>query len=103
MPDVYAEVNHGRWLVRCPYCLGAELVYPPEPGRRRAEKTFFCRSCKNQSNGGRPLPVTWPEEMNEIENILAGRPNAANRNWRPGESLALLHAENIEHRVIEWR
>ena len=50
------------------------------------------------ASGGRvPAEVVWPAEMRAIEGILQARPMRENRNWYPGESVARLVGENIEH------
>ncbi len=85
---VYAYVNHGRWVVDCPWCSGAEFAFE--------EGAFFCESCRNAGAGGKPIRALFPATRQAIERALDGRP-VQNRNWRPGESLQQLRAENIEH------
>src|SRR5690242_1060929 len=82
----YAEVNHGRWIVNCPFCAGAELADPDD-------RRFFCLSCYNASVDGKWLTVSWPAERKEIEAELLERPKAENVNWSPGETVASLRAE----------
>lgn len=79
---MFAELNHGRWIVRCPKCPNAEL----------ASERFRCSEC------GAAGRVVWPEDRTEIERLTLVRPTV-NRNWSPGESVALLAAENLEHEV----
>jgi hypothetical protein len=102
-PDgsVEAEVNHGRWLVRCPFCSGAEEADPGEP-------IFYCLSCGNNAVGAEtaPLPghimlVMFPDNRTEIEAALLARPDIGTRNWAPGESLQDLAKENGEHLGVE--
>ena len=72
-----ARVNHGRWIVDCPrqpLCPGAE--------RARFNISFTCSLCDLG-----PLWVVFPPDQPEIEAELMKRPNAANRNWRPGETV----------------
>jgi len=85
--NVYAEVNHGRWIAKCPFCAGAELAMGD---------AFFCQSCKMVVNGGRPISLNWPAARASIEHLLGKRP-LANRNWLPGESVDMLRAENLMH------
>lgn len=82
--EVRAEVNHGRWLARCPRCPGAELVQPDDP-------VMWCLSC-----GAGPYRVRFPRERRQIEALLLLRPRPEARNWRPGESLDDLRRENEE-------
>jgi len=43
--------------------------------------------------------VEFPEDRATIEAILLLRPNPANRNWLPGETLADLVLENVVHGI----
>ena len=109
---VYAQVNFGQWLVRCE-CNGAESVMPEEP-------IFYCFSCGNFANHGKPRKVIFPskKEMKDIEEILLKRPVVAvgrtheiertidarpaivddkgvlSRSWLPGETIDDLRKEN---------
>ena len=86
---IAAEVNHGRWIVRCPACpSAASLNGPGWDG-----KTFHCTEC-DQGSG----PTVCPEDRAGIEAALARRP-IANQNWTPGETAAELEAENVERGV----
>ena len=85
-PPLDARVNHGRWLVHCPDCAGAELVDPEEP-------FFFCLSCGNEGSGGRVRRVRFPAGRELIEGALGGR-RRENQNWAPGETIAFLVEEN---------
>ncbi len=90
LPPLPAEANHGRWIVNCDICAGAEIVY--------ADAKFLCLSC---AVAGRPpiwRAALFPKERGAIEELLAGRP-MENRNWKPGEPLADLQRENAEHEV----
>ena len=89
---VKAEVNHGRWLVRCPSCSGAEEADPGEP-------IFYCLSCGNADSAGHIMMVMFPDDRAEIEAALLARPDIGTRNWAPGESLQDLAKENGEHEV----
>ncbi|HUV82899.1 MAG TPA: hypothetical protein VMW53_07490 [archaeon] len=65
---VYAEVNFGQWLARCE-CGGAEAVYWDEP-------IFYCCSCGNYANHGKPRLVVFPpkNDIKQIEIHLLERP-----------------------------
>lgn len=82
--EVYA--NHGRWIVECPVCHGAQLAVRDDP-------RFMCVSCGNVSVGGKWRPVIWPKDHHKIEALLDGRPMAHTRNWNPGETLQSLLRE----------
>jgi hypothetical protein len=83
---VLVTVNHGRWIVRCPFCLGAQLA-------SEGDHRFFCVDCQHRGTpaAGRWLQVVWPEERGAIENTLELRP-VENRNWE-AESVVELRAE----------
>ena len=85
---VRAEINHGRWIVRC-MCGGAEEAAWQEP-------VFFCLSCGSIDNDSYLKGVEFPEERKEIERFLLVR-SIENRNWQPGESSSDLQSENREH------
>jgi hypothetical protein len=86
--QVRAEVNHGRWLVRC-ICGGAEEAAWQEP-------VFFCLSCGSNGNDSYLTSVEFPKQREEIEKVLLVR-SIENRNWQPGESSSDLQSENREH------
>ena len=94
-PVLSAEVNHGRWLVRCPSCAGAELV-------DLEDLRFFCISCAMVGWGGKWLPVKMPSlsHRTKIEAELLKRPRRETRNWLPGETLKQLQAENAARGVV---
>lgn len=97
----HAEVNHGRWIVRCPFsrennydppCDGAQLA-------SEAHKRFFCVDClhgEERSARGRWLRVVWPEDATrrEIERLLLERRYVENRSWKPSETPDDLRSEN---------
>lgn len=87
-PDVavHARVNHGRWVVDCPWCAGAQVA-------SRTDRRFLCADCFNSTVQGRMVPVDWPAEHAEIEAELGRRPHAENQNWLPGETVGDLRAE----------
>jgi hypothetical protein len=89
-PPAHAEVNHGRWIARCPFgCGGAEMVDFERP-------TFFCCECRNMPTFNRPVPVIIPKNRAKIEAALLKRPEYPTRNWKPGETVADLERENAE-------
>ena len=92
--DVLAEINHGRWLVRCPFCSGAEEAEPGEP-------IFYCQSCGNADNDGHVMSVKFPENRTEIEAVLLMRPDIGTRNWTATETWADLAKENQEHDICD--
>jgi hypothetical protein len=94
-PALAAEINHGRWIVRCPACGGAEMVDPSDP-------RFFCLSCHNEAHGGKWLPVKLPSasHRSKLEAELLKRPRSPNRNWLPGETLKQLQGDNTRMGVV---
>lgn len=100
---VFAYVNAGRWLARCPECpRGCELLsrspMPTGKPARNRRDWFWCNSCQNASAGNRFRPVIWPTEafIAKLLELLAPRPTEAT-NWLPGETLDFVRAENMEH------
>ena len=65
---VNAEINWGQWIAKCE-CGGAEAVDPDEP-------IFYCFSCGNYANHGKPRPVIFPDqkERGKIEREILKRP-----------------------------
>ena len=88
-----AEINQGRWLVECPQkCGGAITVTSQAP-------YFLCPYCGSDENLGKWYNVRFPSDKVAIERELLRRPakdnhHATTRNWRSGETVAALRAEN---------
>jgi len=87
-----AVANHGRWIVECPSGDGGAQF------ASRTDPRFMCQECLNAASGGRWLPVTWPVDAAKIDEILDARPECANRNWRPGETVTDLRRESAAYR-----
>lgn len=77
--SVSVVVNHGRWVVACPDCQGAQLAC-------RTDKRFMCDECGNVAIGGEWRPVVWPPQATAIEAVLKRR-RIVNQNWLPGETV----------------
>jgi hypothetical protein len=93
--DVHVVVNHGRWVVECPDCHGAQLAC-------RTDLRFMCNECGNISISGEWRAVVWPAQADAIDAELAKRPRVVNQHWLPGETLADLQLETTrEGRVLE--
>lgn len=92
LAPVQAFVNDGRWLVMCEVCNGAQEA-------SRSDRRFLCVDCLNAGHGGLWRRVEWPRDAEAIEAVLSARPQVANRQWRPGETIRDLLAENREHGV----
>lgn len=92
---VKAEVNHGRWVARCPFCNSAQVASPADP-------RFLCAGKDGCANGpvrGAYVAVTFPDPdtSGQIETALMDRPDRANRNWKAPETVAALIEENEPH------
>lgn len=83
--------NHGRWVVECPDCAGAQLACA-------TDHRFLCNYCGNTAVDGAWRRIAWPQDRNEIEEALAVRPQP-NRNWSPAQTVADLLAENAAEMV----
>lgn len=79
--------NEGRWVAQCSDCNGAQLA-------SRTDPRFMCVECANVLNHGAFRPLLWPRNVAAIEKLLEQRPLRRNRNWRPGETVKDLKAEN---------
>jgi hypothetical protein len=78
------EMNHGRWIAQC-QCGSSEQVHDGQ-GQVR---------CRSEYGGcDRKIKLQWPDGWQEIDRIVADRP-MPNRNWRWGEPLEQLVAENV--------
>ena len=89
--------NWGRWVADCPNtaCRNAEDI---------AGSVFHCScraagACAHDGACRTVAPIDWPDDVDEINRLLALRTSPANRNWLPGESVDDLRTENIEHDV----
>lgn len=94
-----ARVNHGIWIASCPCGAPADKVPTPGCVVFLDQPLGWCVRCGNQSWGGgwRRIVVPPPEERALIEAVLMSRPNVGDRNWEPGETVAMLVAQNREH------
>ena len=97
--EVAARINHGIWLVNCQGCNDALII-------NLDELVYMCPICGNAANAGKWLRITVPSNRKAIEAELLKRPwngrnpaEAVNRNWEPGETVAALKQENIEHGI----
>jgi hypothetical protein len=84
---VAVRADHGRWIVTCPDCNGAQATHP-------ADKRFLCNECGNVGNARLFRPVVWPKDPEKIGELLDARADVTLRNWSPGETVADLTAEN---------
>lgn len=97
--EVVAEVNHGRWIVRCPFCSGAQLASDDD-------RRFFCVDCLHAGTDaeGKWIAVRWPSPSSRqaVEEALLRRPDEETRNFQPyrgdgrdrAETVADLRREN---------
>ena len=85
-----AVVNQGRWVASCvtAHCYNAHLV---TPGDR-----FVCGNC-----GADHGLVVFPDDTTLIDVALSARRVPQTRNWSPGETVADLIAETLEHEGAE--
>lgn len=92
-----AEVDRGAWVARC----DCGMPGLPAPGCvvRLDDPWGWCVRCGNGAVGGgwRPVVIPPPAERAAIEAVLTERPDPETRNWRPGETVGELVAENAAH------
>ena len=89
-PVLPAYVNHGRWIVKCPWCAGATILVDED-------RRFFCADCCNAGAGFKYVPVKVRPDRAAIDAQLMKRPNPVNRNCFPEESLDDLIQEDALH------
>lgn len=92
-----ARVNHGTWIASC--SCGARGLPTPGMVVFLDVPLGWCVRCGNQGWGGGWRRVVAPplDERRAIEAVLLLRPNVEDRNWEPGETVAVLVAQNREH------
>lgn len=88
-PALEAHISHDRWVVDCPDCGGADVVFMAEP-------LMWCHECGNRKVGGKWRRVSLPSNAKQIEAILSLRPRVDQRNWRAEEMIEDLIAQNVE-------
>lgn len=88
-PPLRTFVTTNLWAAECPDCHTAMLVWVERP-------VLMCSGCLNAVVDHRWRRVTLPKEAERlaIEAVLQARPLPHTRNWRPGETIADLMAEN---------
>lgn len=99
---VAAKVNHGRWIAPCPFCGGAERVWPN--GRLQTSKAVpFAYGIQDSrlhcGFTGHTAKVVFPVRAADIWKLLRRRPDIRNRNWEPHETLTDLQRENRDQGV----
>ena len=117
---VRAYVYRGRWVGKCPVdgCENVEYLtveplyanlYSVES--RWDRKDYFI--CSDRQCGTLTRSIVFPQDADEIEDVLNLRPVPLNRNWYPaghitavqhgvedGQTVAELIQENIDHGVV---
>lgn len=113
-----AIMNNGRWIMRCPKdgtylpAWDTGVICPKcHPGilakafeqtkdglLRPVADVELVEKARNQAREkGEEYFPKYPDERHEIERILRFRPNPANMNWIPSETLDDLRRQNINH------
>lgn len=82
----YARVDLGRWIIDCA-CGAGNAAHPDWQGSA-------CPAC-----GAIHRRVIFPDDREAIEAVLEERSRPGNKFWKPGETVADLVAENINHGV----
>lgn len=83
-----AYVNHGRWLVDCPFGCGSAQY------ASRDDRRFWCTECDN-SGTGEWVAVDWPDDVASIDDALSVRSDRRTANWEPAETIDELKAQNV--------
>ncbi len=94
-----AYVSMGVWVTKCPrpWCVHVDH-YGPGPNTGRigglTEKLWHCFRCELVCE------AVWPPAVDDIERLLAARPQPETRNWLPGETVDDLLFENAAHGLL---
>jgi hypothetical protein len=80
------RLDHGRWVVDCPDCSGAQLA-------SESDLRFLCNYCGNAAVGGSWRRTVWPSSRDQIESAVQARPER-HQSWHPTESVVDLVIEN---------
>ena len=96
--DVRAYINCGRWLAECPDCHGAQVISDQT-------RDFWCLHCGNASIDFKWRHIRMPRTRQSIQAVLilrlaARSDRALTRNWKPGETVGDLKAENKSHGLV---
>ena len=96
--DIQAYIDCGRWLAECPDCHSAQVI---------SDKTrdFWCLHCGNASIDFKWRHIRMPRNRKVLEDVLVLRPaarsdRALTRNWKTGETVDDLKAENVAHGLV---
>lgn len=89
---LFAEINHGRWIVTCPAECGQAVI------ASFIHEYFICANCGSNENNGKWYHVRFPAEHQLIDEILSKR-KVPNRNWKHYESVSALINENAAHGI----
>jgi hypothetical protein len=87
---VFAEINHGRWLVLCPAECGQAVIASMD------NPYFICANCGSFENNSHWYHVIFPIERDVINDLLCKR-HLQNRNWKPTETVEMIMEENRNH------
>jgi hypothetical protein len=100
-PAAVVFMYAGQWVASCPrpWCANVEKMGRCDDGTIGGLEgaRFECRL----SHGGCGLTCApeWPADVAELEAVLLARPVPVTRNWRPGEDIRDLLAENVDNGV----
>lgn len=113
-----AYMNNGRWLLNCMRCGTALPAWDTGVVCPRCHPRINAKALRQLPNGllrpvadlelveeakvqaralGEEYFPAYPDDKQEIERILRLRPNRANMNWFPNETIADLRQQNLEH------
>ena len=95
-----ARFNHGRWIVECPNCNGAELAFPGKPFVCGSEQAEMAKSGRKSRLPKYQVHFPRQEQINLAMAVLRLR-DVKNMNWNPTlETVDDLINENRRHGVI---
>lgn len=83
-----ADINHGRWIARCPCCTGGAMYIS------KVDRTFWCMNCRNACSDYHPIRVVFPPDASERERIMLARPDPTTRSCLYNETIEDLAKEN---------
>lgn len=116
--EIFAYMNHGRWIVNCPRCgtaleasergvicgicypnIRAKAMKPIEGGLFRPvpDPEMIAEARGQAEAAGESYVVVYPPDRAQGEAVLRMRKSIGHMNWDIGEALEALIAENREH------
>ena len=91
-----AYLEHGRWIVACSADDCRAVLFADRSVCECNDESV----CDHLSIPcGAPIIAVFPDDREDIDRLVGRRPRRLNRNWKEGETVEALKAENLLHGV----